>query len=303
LAKDIALALGGGGVKGYAHVGVLRVLENSGYRIRAVAGTSAGGMIGSVYSVGYSPQEIEEGLLGMDQTKLYGRTPGDGPSMLGLSGVVSLLAGMLGERTFEDVHFPFAVTAVNLETAQLLALRKGKLIDAVLATIAVPGIFPPRIWEGQRLIDGGILDPVPVALARYLAPDLPVVAVVLSPPIEEWIKPAPRLLESLPFLSSYFSRMRVAQAFNIFLRSIDIAGIELTELRLRVDKPDVIIRPPVPHIGLLDHVDVGEVIHLGVIAAEKSLPDLEQAVSWRGWVSRQISRRELRRTIVSWDCQ
>ena len=219
------------------------------------------------------------------------RKPDDGPSMLGLAGVVEILSETLVDCTFEDLLLPFAVTAVNLETAQLIAIRRGRVMDAVLATIAVPGIFPPRQWEDQLLIDGGVLDPVPVNLARQIAPGLPVVAVVLSPPVEEWVKPTrPRLLNSLPFLAQYLTRLRVAKALNIFLRSIDIAGAQLTELRLQVDKPDVIIRPAVPHIGFLDTVDVREVARLGEEATRDALPALHQAVGLRSWVARKVTR-------------
>ena len=300
--NDIVLALGGGGVKGYAHIGVLRVLEQEGFRIRAISGTSAGGMIGSAYAAGFSPDEIEACMLQMDQGKLYGRQPGDGPSMLGLAGVVELLQRMLGEITFEDLLIPLAMTAVNLETAELLALRRGKLVDAVLATIAVPGVFPPRIWEGQLLIDGGVLDPVPVSLARYLAPDLPVVAVVLSPPVEEWVRPTPpRLLASLPFVNGYLSRLRITRALDIFLRSIDIAGAKLTELRLFVDQPEVIIRPTVPHIGFLDQVEISEVIRLGEQAARAALPQVRNAMGWRARLSRRTARINRQRAFHHWN--
>lgn len=303
---DIAVALGGGGVKGYAHVGVLRALERAGFRIRAIAGTSIGGLIGAIYAVGRTPGECEDRLCALDQSKLFGRGPGEGPSMLGLSGVIDLLQEALGDCTFDQLKLPVAVTAVDLDTAELLALQRGRVLDAVLATIAVPGIFPPKEWQGRRLIDGGILDPVPVSLARWLAPDLPVVAVVLSPPVEEWIRPTPpRLLASLPFLTSYLGRLRIAQALNIFLRSIDIAGAELTELRLQVDRADVVIRPAVPHIGFLDDVDISGVVALGDEAVEQALPELRRAMSWRGRLARAGNRRKTPRTVLSWetDCE
>jgi len=300
--KEIALALGGGGVKGYAHVGVLRALEREGYRIRAIAGTSAGALVGAAYVAGYSPDEIEACLRGMDQSKLYLRQAGDAPSMMGLAGVQLLLDELIGSARFKDTRIPFAATAVNMDTAQLLSLRRGRLVDAVMASIAVPGVFPHKVWENMRLIDGGILDPVPVSLARYLAPGLPVVAVVLSPPVAEWINPnSPRLLESLPFLSSYIGRLRIAQAFNIFLRSIDIAGAELTELRLQVDHPEVIVRPTVPHIGFLDTVNVSEVIQIGERGVDAALADLQMATGWRGWLQRQTSHWGLKRTVLTWE--
>jgi NTE family protein len=296
--KEIALALGGGGAKGHAHVGVIRVLEREGFIIKAISGTSAGGLWGAFYAAGYSPQEIEKRMQQVSSDDLYTRRSSDGPAMLGLAGLEDLLIETLGDRNFEDLRIPFAVTAVDIDTAEAIILRRGRVREALLATIAVPGVFPPRPFNGRILIDGGILDPVPVNLARTLAPGLPVVAVVLSPRIDEWVKPSPpRLLDSLPFLSSYISRLRIARAFNIFLRSIDIGGAMLTELRLEIDRPEVIIRPAVPHIGLLDDVDSKDVVELGALAAELALPDLRRVVGWRSRISRRMYPRRFR----EWD--
>jgi NTE family protein len=180
---------------------------------------------------------------------------------------------------------------VDLETAQRVVLQTGRVLDAILATIAVPGIFPPKMLNGHLLIDGGVLDPVPVALARALAPGIPVVAVVLSPPISEWRNPVkPRLLNSLPFLGDYIARSRVAQALNIFMRSVDIGGALLTEQLLQIEQPEVIIRPAVPQIGLLDDVDISEVARIGERAVDKALPDLLRAVSWKGKIYSRFYR-------------
>lgn len=289
MVKEVSVALGGGGVKGLAHIGVLKVLDREGFEVLAVAGTSAGGLWGSFYAAGYSPDEIERRMRQISMETLYRRKPEDSQSMMGLAGLEEVLEGEFGNLNIEDLRLPFAVTAVDIDTAQLIILNRGRLVDALLATIAVPGVFPPKILGNRVLIDGGVLDPVPVNLARSLAPELPVVAVVLSPPIDEWVQPTPpRLLNSLPFLSSYLSRIRLAKALNVFLRSVDIGGAMLTELRLQLDRPEVIIRPPVPHIGLLDNVDVSEVALLGELGAEKELENLNRAVGWRARVSRKL---------------
>jgi len=289
---EVTLALGGGGVKGNAHIGVLRVLEREGIRIRAIAGTSAGGLWGAFYAAGLSPDEIEQLMVTLDQEALYRRDPDDGPSMLGLTGVKKSLELGLGDLTFEELSIPFAVTAVDIDTAEPVLINSGRVCEAVMATIAVPGIFPPKKLNGRLLIDGGVLDPVPVKPARSFAPELPVVAVVLSPHLEKWSGPGtPRLLNSLPFLGTYLARLRIAQALNIFMRSIDIAGAMLTELRLQMDQPDVIIRPDVSHIGLLDHIDVHEVVLKGEEAAEASLPAIRQALNWRNSLARRVKLR------------
>lgn len=286
---EITLALGGGGVKGFAHVGVIRYLERVGFQIRAIAGSSAGGLIGAIYAAGFSPDEIEEKFSKMDQSRLYKRLPGDGPSLLGLAGVIKELKPLLGERTFESLRLPFACTAVELNSGKLVNIKDGNLLEALLSTIAVPGIFPPHPWNGQMMVDGGVLDPVPVELARSLAPGLPVIAVVLSPTMREWetSRVPPRLLYSLPMINQ-LSRLRPAQSLNIFLRSVDIAGCHLTEMHLQLEKPEVIIRPDVAHIGLIDKVDVKEVVRLGEEAAAAVLPQLRQIASWRYKISNRI---------------
>src|SRR3989304_9750733 len=113
---DISIALGGGGARGNAHIGVLRRPVKENFRIRAVAGTSFGGIVASMFAAGYSPDEIEEIFVKVDQTKLYDRKPGDGPSLLGLSAVDLWLDEVLGKRTFADLKIPRALTAVDLNS-------------------------------------------------------------------------------------------------------------------------------------------------------------------------------------------
>jgi NTE family protein len=274
----------------------MRVLEQAGFRIRGIAGTSAGGLWGSLYAFGYNPDEIQRRFSQIDPVTIYARQPGDAPAWMGLKGVKQLLYEALGDCRFEDLRMPFAVTAVDLHTAEFYTLQSGKVVDAIMATIALPGVFPSAQWNERTLIDGGVLSPVPVGLARSLAPQLPVVAVVLSPPVDEWSgMQEPRLLHSMPFVSQYMSRLRIAQALNIFMRGVDIGGAMLTELSLQLEQPDVIIRPAVPHIGLLDLVDVAEVARLGERATELALPQLEQAVGWRRRLVRRLKPYSVRR--------
>ena len=292
--KEITLALGGGGVKGSAHTGVLRVLERQGYTVCAIAGTSAGGLWGSLYAYGYSPDEIQRRIKQLDPATIYNRQPNSGPAWLGLSGLTRMLEDALGDITFEELHIPFAVTAVDIDTAEYVVLRSGRVVDAVLATIAVPGVFPPRKVNGRLLIDGGVLDQVPVSLARSLAPSgLPVVAVVLSPPVDYWdgIETA-GLLGSMPLLSSfseYLGRFRITQVLNIMMRSVDISSAMMTELLLEVEKPDVVIRPTVPQLSLLDRVDADQISLLGEKAAERAASDLEQATRLTAWLRRRLA--------------
>lgn len=286
---DIALALGGGGSRGYTHIGVLRRLEKEGYRIQAVAGTSAGGIIGTLYAAGYTPDEMESMLAKLDQTKLFGRNIGEGPSILGLSGASRLLENYLGDLTFEKLKIPCAVVAVDLKSAREVVLRQGCVVDAVLATIAVPAIFPPRQMGEHLLVDGATLDPVPVSVARSLAPALPIIAVALTPLLgHEQNLLSLRFPARIPApIAERLSHLRLAQALNIFILATDVGARKLTELRLKLDDPDVIIRPQVEGIGLLDKVDVHKIICLGEEAVDAALPEIKRATSWSNRIRRK----------------
>ncbi|MEN8240316.1 MAG: patatin-like phospholipase family protein [Chloroflexota bacterium] len=279
---EIALALGGGGVKGAAHLGVLEVLDREGFEIQALAGTSVGGLIGAVYLCGVSPQEIKDEFRDLELTKLYGRQKGDEPSLLGFEGITKILSNFLGDRTFADLPIPFATTAVDLDRGEVIIFNEGPLIDAVLASTAVPGVFPARRWKGRLLVDGGVLCPVPIRPVRELRSDLPLVAVALnqrSMPGESFNVPETPTTNAMV---EYISRLRLAQAINVFVRSSEMSSIRMTELLLKTQKPEVAILPNLHGVGMLDQIDVSEIAKRGEIAALEMLPELRAAVSpWK----------------------
>ena len=287
---DITLALGGGGAKGNSHIGVIRRLEKEGYKIRSIAGTSYGGMVAILYASGCSPDEMEEIFSSVDQGNLYGRDPNDGPSLLGLSGVRKFLDETLGEKTFVDLKIPCAVTAVDLKTGSEVVISEGCLKDGVLATIALPGIFPPHRLNSWELIDGGVLNPVPVTVARMLSPDLPIVAVSLNDPLGTPLRtytiPVPARLPKQ--ITERIFRTQLAQAFGVFLNAVDLSSRAVAHYRLEADAPDVIVRPNVHNINLLDKVIVKDVAMLGEVAVEEILPELKKAVSWTSRMSKKI---------------
>ena len=287
---DISLALGGGGAKGNAHIGVLRRLGKEGYKIRSIAGTSYGGFVGILYAVGHSPQEIQSIFESVDQRQLYGHADGDGPSLLGFAGVRRLMDKILGEKTFADLRIPCAVTAVDVKSGTEVSLSKGRLKDAVLATIALPGIFPPSQWNGWELVDGGVLNPVPVSVARILSPGLPVLAVVLNDPMDKPLRtykiPIPGIIPRS--IAERLARISLAQSLDIFLRSVDVSTRALSYYRLELEKPEVIVRPKVHHISMLDKVVIAEVAQLGEDALEEVLPQLKKVVSWQGRLAKKL---------------
>ena len=287
---EITLALGGGGAKGNSHIGVIRRLEKEGYQIRSVAGTSFGGLVAILYASGLTPNEIEEVFTSTDQGNLYVRDSNDGPSLLGLSGVRKLLDSVLGDKTFDDLKIPCAVTAVDTKTGSEVVISEGFLRDGVLATIALPGVFPPHPLNDWELMDGGVLNPVPVSVARILSPDLPIVAVVLNDPLDNPLRtysiPVPSILPKQ--ITDRIHRLHVAQAFDIFMRAVDLSSRAVAHYRLESDAPDIIVRPDVHHLELLDKVVVKDVALLGDVAVEEILPQLKKITSWTGRLNRKL---------------
>lgn len=276
---EINLALGGGGVRGIAHLGVLKTLEENDIQIGAIAGTSIGGLIGAVYLAGHSSEELIERFTHVDQQKLFRYQRGQEPALLGLGGAIEILKELLGEKTFADLPIPFAVTAVDIEDGQEITVNEGPLVDAVLATIAVPGILPSRRWGGRLLVDGGVANPVPVDIARNLKPGRPVLAVVLTERVgQSFTVEVPNIPVVAPVID-YISRLRITQALDIFMKSMDTGSKMLAEKRLELDKPEVLIRPSFGKMGLLDKIDVQEVADLGYQACQEKLDEILELAS------------------------
>jgi NTE family protein len=191
--KRVALALGGGAAKGLAHVGVLRGLEEDGIEVAAIAGTSMGSIVGALYARGMRGTEMEAFFCSVDWARL-GRLMLRSP---GGTAFRDLLRETLGLEPIEDLAISFATVCCNLENGEEVVIRRGVLADAVLASSSIPGILPPFTIDGQTLVDGAMVTPVPVATAQALC-SAPVLAVnVLRPPAPgHAIKPVvQRLLE------------------------------------------------------------------------------------------------------------
>jgi NTE family protein len=287
--RKLSLALGGGGIKGFAHIGILKRLEELGYTVEAIAGTSIGGLVGALYCAGYTPDEIADMVLHFDQKSIFSYH-NEGPGLLSLNSITQLLVKKLGDIKFADLNIKFACTAVDIKSGREYVFHRERVIDAVLSTIAVPGAFPPRKLDGKEFVDGAVMDPVPVNLARWLSPNCPIIAVCLSSPPED-VESVPSM--SIPISQSIatpiieqFSKLRIAQAFSIFSQSIDLSSKLLAELRMKVDDPDVIIRPDVSKYGIFDLVDASDLIQKGIISINDSSQLISDSFSWPTYFKR-----------------
>ncbi len=237
----VGLALGGGGARGLAHIGVLKALEEEHITIDFLAGTSMGGVIAAAYAAGRTPDElIAEGISLAQTPRLLKLLDFSRPRRGLMEGrrVRSYLSELIGaECCLESLRLPTALTAVDLPTGQPVVLREGNLVEAALATMSVPGIFTPVCIQGYELVDGGLLNNVPVDVLRLMGADI-TIAVDVSPnfqqdaasgnsPGVEW----PRFIPG--FVKDFY------QAEMIMIST-------LTEINLMESAPEILLHPDVP---------------------------------------------------------
>jgi len=181
--RTVGLALSGGGARGLAHIGVLKVLEREGIPIDYLAGTSMGGVIAAGCAAGLSPEFMEQEALRMTSLRRLLALADPSLPRRGLfegQKVHEYFIGHLGDRTFDDLRVPLTLVAVDLNTGREVFLSQGQVADAVRATVALPGIFRPVERDGQLLVDGGLLDNLPADAARHIGADVVIAVDVIS---------------------------------------------------------------------------------------------------------------------------
>lgn len=271
--RNLALVMGGGGGKGGAHLGVLETIESMGIPIDLMVGTSIGGVVAVLYAAGYTVREIADTFAATSIWRLMERDP-LGLGMLGLKRFRSIMDDMIGEMTFEELRIPVALVAADLVTGREVVINSGPIAEPLMGAIALPGIFPPTNRDTQVLADAGIINNVPVDVARRLGADK-VIAVDLGGACGDFqITPAGsgplglvNLLPSVP--------MTVAN------RGLAILVAQLTRFQLAANPPDLLICPEVNHIGMLEFVRVGEGQSAGAAAAQAATAELLEIGEWR----------------------
>lgn len=254
----IGLALGGGAARGLAHIGVLQVLEEEGVPIDYLAGTSMGALIAALYASGHSADMIARLARGLRRQHWMDlKLPGMG--LIAGEKIQGILNILCQGKNIEDLDKPLGVVATDLETGEEVVLTRGSLAAAVRASIAIPGIFAPVRIDGRLLVDGGVLDQVPVGVVRRLGADI-VVGVNVS-----------ATLSSGP--------SRVASLFDVILQSYEIMAREI--LRLKIAAADIIIEPRVQHISGTHFTRAPEFIAAGAAAAREALPAIRSLLEER----------------------
>ncbi len=287
----VGLALSSGGARGAAHIGVLRALAEEGVFPQVVAGTSMGAYVGGGYAAGVSLDDLEEEWRSTSflsaARALLPTVPWSGWTSGGE--LVRRLRRTFGDRTFRELERPFAAVATDLESGLPYTITEGSVVDAVRASLSVPGLFTPVWLDDRLLIDGGVSDPLPVRVVRALGADVVIAVDVL-------VDPAEVRLSGLPYLGTKDRRMNIAETthadlslarkyhpavFSVLFQMSTVFQRRLCDLALAAEPPDVRVRPQFA-ADPPTYSHVGCAIEAGFEAGRRAMPAIRRALAAAG---------------------
>ncbi len=291
--RKFGVALGGGAARGWAHIGVMQVLSEAGLTPDVVAGTSIGALVGGCLSAG-KLAELDDFARSLTKRRVLGLLDVHlgGSGLIGGERLRRLLDTHLTGKTIEDLPNRFAAIATEFATGHEIWLTKGNLIDAMRASYALPGVFDPVRIGGRWLMDGALVNPIPVTAARALGAEI-VLCVNLNGdiksrgttiqayvPHEEAVEAAGEMamagLSGGQRLRSFVGRAGGAPGLAaVMVDAFNITQDRISRSRLAGDPPDAMVCPKLSQIGLFEFHRAGEAIELGRQAAERVLQDVE----------------------------
>jgi len=271
----IGLALSGGGARGLAHIGVLKVLEREGIPIDLLSGTSMGALISAGYAIGMSPNDLEQEALRMASVRRLLALVDHSLPRRGLfqgQRVMEYLTCSLGDHTFDDLRIPLALVAVDVNSQQEVILRQGRIVDAVRASVSIPGLFAPVERGDQLLVDGGVLNNLPVDVIRSMESDVVVIAVDVHS-------------DEMPIPTSKLHQHRylpngLMETINVLWLCLAMMMVEIQQHKLTQAPPDVLIHPEIPAdiTTLTGFPRAAEIIAAGEKAAQAALPEIRRCL-------------------------
>ncbi len=295
----IGLALGSGSARGWSHIGVIRALERAGLVPDIVCGTSIGALVGAVYAAG-ELDRFEPWVQGLTWKSVLGLMDFRmGGGLIEGGKLLDFFRSRYEDRGIEGLSRPYACVATELYTGREIWLRRGPVLDAVRASIALPGLFTPALVDGRLLVDGGLVNPVPVSLCRAMGADV-VIAVDLNWDImlrhnrvagqgqEAETEAAAAAQGGL--LQAIMTRLRPARAngrgnggtmpsmLDVLTTSLNIMQMRITQSRLAGEPADVVIRPRLNDVAPMDYHLATSTIAEGVRATEFVLPHIRDVL-------------------------
>jgi len=262
----LGLALGSGSARGWAHIGVIRALEERGVKPDLVCGSSIGALVGAAYAAG-ELDRFEKWVSGLAWTtvvRLMDLTWRGG--LIRGARLFTLFRSIFQDREIDELPIPYGCIATELASGRELWLRHGDVLDAVRASCAMPGLFTPVVRDGAVLVDGGLVNPVPVSMCRALGADL-VIAVDLS-----WAKLGPYRRGKVTGKEG----AEIPSIFNVFTTALDIVEMRVARSRLAGEPADVLITPLLPDFATMDFHRAKEAIEEGRAAVARMGPLLDQ---------------------------
>lgn len=286
----IGLALGGGGAAALSYVGVLEELSAAGIPIHCIAGTSAGAVVGAATAAGRL-EEFRQVMTSLTRGRvftLFDPTWGRGGLIDGRR-AMGMLAPLIGSN-IEDLSIGFAAVTTDLDTGEQVVLDRGSATEAVRASIAIPGVFRPRTIDGRVLVDGGLVNPIPVSVARDMGADF-VIAIsilrlrgVIEGSAESTLKahelgPTQEEVASKEPDSAATRRSEDLGMLDVLAKGSAVVQSHIAAARLRDCPPDVFLSPRSEHIGIFELMRGSEAVEVGRAVARRSLPGLLEQIS------------------------
>lgn len=289
----IGFVLGAGSARGWAHIGVLRALTEEGIKPDFIAGCSVGALVGAAFAAGRLDQ-LEAWALALDWKRMLRLAD------FGLRG--GLIRGrrmrevfreQFVERNFSELPVQFAAVATDLHSGQEIWLREGKVSDAISASIAVPGLFQPVLYEDRFLVDGSVVNPIPVSLCRAMGADIAVAVDLGTDLVGRYVRDddrAPTQTAPRGFMSRFLPgygrasepgaepQPTAPSLMETLMGSINIMQLRIARSRLAGEPPDVLITPRLGHLGLLDYHRADVAIAEGRKAVARMLPAIRNAI-------------------------
>jgi NTE family protein len=266
--KKIGVALSGGGARGLAHIGVLKVLQENNIPIDYLAGTSMGAIVAAFYSMEPNIKKIERDILKVDWKHILDYSiPTKG--LIKGDKIEALLRDKFGNLTFKDLKIPLQITAFDLEEKREVVFSRGDLVRAIRASISIPGVFIPVVNNGRILIDGGVIDPVPTEVLSKKA-DV-IIAINVN---KRRNKHA--ILNEKAFQKE--ETKKLPGILECATKSLQILSSEVSDADLIGDEIDFIINVNLENVGVLDFHEPKKIIKKGEVAARKLLKKLKGAV-------------------------
>jgi len=290
--KKVALVLGSGGARGIAHIGVIRELEENGYEITSVAGASMGALIGGVYAAD-KLDEYEEWMTSLSKMDIFNLVDFtiSSKGIIKVDKVLNEIKKIIPERNIEDLHIPFTAVATDLAKNKEVILNKGRLYEAIKASVSIPMLITPVQKNDTLFVDGGVLNPVPVNRVKRNEDDM-LIAVNVNAfiPIENnlseqqdwsWFERLHKMkinsfLNQLPLNGNGNGHKTNSFGyFNMLTKTSAIMLNRIMELTLKLTPPDVLIEISRDAGGIFDFYKAKEMIELGRKAARKAIFELD----------------------------